>query len=291
MSALGKVQHDFRDAVLNDEESAVAALILGDGLTPAERLAVYRNNVMASLTAALKETFPVICRLVDERFFDYAAHEFIKSQPPRQPCLAAYGVGFPAFLATFPPCAELVYLPDTAQLEWLMHEAATAADAAPLAPSALQGIAPEDTTHLVLRLHPSIGLLASPWPIERIWRENQATAEGDGPIDIGSGGVRLEVRRHGADVVYRQLAPATFAFRSALRRGETLERAFELAGAEAEANPDDARPTPTQQVPKKIAPKVSASESGDRSGGFDLTAAFSDLFRDEAVVGFSLASP
>src|SRR5208282_4074331 len=164
-----------------------------------------------------------------------------------------------------------------------------AADAALLAPSALQGIAPEDTGHLVLRLHPSIGLLASPWPIERIWRENQAGAEGDGPIDIGSGGVRIEVRRHGADVVYRELAPATFAFRSAVRRGEPLERAFELA--EADANPDDTRPAPTQDTPKKSAPKEIASESRDRSGSFDLTAALPDLFRDEAVVGFSLASP
>ncbi|HYB10833.1 MAG TPA: DNA-binding domain-containing protein [Alphaproteobacteria bacterium] len=260
MSTLGKVQRNFRDAILNDAEDGIAGLILDDGLTPAERLAVYRNNVMASLTAALKETFPVICRLVDERFFDYAAHEFIRSRPPQQPCLTTYGADFPAFLGKFPPCVELVYLADTARLEWLMHEAATAAEAAPLAPSALGAFAPEDTGRLVFHLHPSIRHLASPWPIDRIWRENQADAEGEGSIDIGAGGVRLELRRRGMDVVYRRLAPASFAFRRALARGETLERAFELASGE------------------------------DGTPPFDLAAALAELFRDEAVVGLAIAS-
>ena len=184
MPSLAEIQRNFRRAILEGAEDSVAAFVLEDGLTAADRLAVYRNNVVASLTRVLKETFPVICRLVDERFFDYAAHEFIKLHPPRQPCLLEYGAAFPDFLAAFPPCAGLVYLADTARLEWLMSEAATAADAAPLPLNALKGISAEDIPRLTFGFHPSIRYLASPWPIDRIWRINRPGVESEETIDL-----------------------------------------------------------------------------------------------------------
>ena len=70
MLALRDLQTAFRQALLEDDKTAAAALgvEIADGeLSASERLAVYRNNIFASLTDALKETFPVICRLVDER--------------------------------------------------------------------------------------------------------------------------------------------------------------------------------------------------------------------------------
>ena len=42
------------------------------GIAPERRIQVYRNNRLITLGEALKATFPVVCRLVDERFFDYA---------------------------------------------------------------------------------------------------------------------------------------------------------------------------------------------------------------------------
>ena len=255
MLPLRDVQAAFRRALLGPDEAALLALVDGG----AARLAVHRNNLFMSLGDVLRDAFPAVCRLVDERFFAYAAHEFIRCHPPDRAVLAEYGGGFADFLAAFAPCRDFPYLADVARLEWLMYAAAGAADAAPLNAAALASFAPESTPLLRLALHPALGLLASPWPVDRIWRANRrdATAD-DAPIDLAAGGVRLEVSRVGTEVVMRPLDPAAFAFRAALSRGGTLEAAATAAlGVDA---------------------------------GFDLGAALGELFRDGAVTGVALSS-
>jgi hypothetical protein len=257
MLALHDLQTAFAGALLADDAGPLAALIAADGLTAEERLDVYRNNVFASLTAVLRDTFPAVCRLVDERFFAYAANEFIRHSPPRRAVLAEYGVQFATFLAGFAPASELVYLPDVARLEWLMASAANAADAKPVAAAVLAPIPAEETPRLILRFHPALGYIASPWPIDRIWRANRRGTDGGEGIDLAAGGVRLEVNRSGGDVMLRVLDPAGFAFRAALAGGARLEQAAVLALA--------------------------------ADAGFDLAQDFSALFRDGAVVDVTVA--
>lgn len=233
MLALRDLQAAFRRALLEDDEGASDRLRHSmNGGHANERIAVYRNNVFASLTEALRETFPVVRRLVDERFFGYAAHEFVAAHPPARPSLAEYGGAFAGFLATFPPCRALVYLPDVARFEWLMNEAATAPEEEPLPSTALSGIALEDAALLVFRLHPAYRYLVSPWPVDRIWRANQPDAAGE-TIDLNSGGVHLEISRHGDTVVFRTVDEAEFTFRRALSErtclGEALEEALAAA--------------------------------------------------------------
>jgi hypothetical protein len=259
MQTLRDLQRGFRRALLERDEAALDQLILEDGLPTAERLAVYRNNVVSSLTTALKDVFPAVCRLVDERFFDYAAHAFLTARPPERPCLAEYGAGFADFLAGFPPCRELVYLPDVARLEWLIHAAAHAADAVPATPTALHGFAPGDTPRLTFRFQPSLALIASPWPIDRIWGANKPDGVAEEAIDIDAGGATLEVRRRDSEIAVRALPAANFAFRRVLHGGGQLEAAAEAAFAE--------------------------------DGDFDLARALVELFSDGLVLGVVLAPP
>jgi hypothetical protein len=115
MPPLREMQAAFGDALLGGPVEPAVAYILGDGLTPEARVDIYRHHVFATLTAALQATFPVVCRLVHERFFGYAADEYIRAHPPTGPCLFQYGSSFPAFLAGFEPCRPLPYLPDVAR--------------------------------------------------------------------------------------------------------------------------------------------------------------------------------
>src|SRR5258707_11251683 len=110
---------------------------------------------------------------------------------------------------------------------------------------------------LVYRTVPACGFLASPWPVDRIWRLNRPGAQGDETVDLAAGGVHIEVGRCGPDVVFRALDAATFAFRQAIAGGATLDAATATAFAA------DAR--------------------------FDLGAAVPHLFRGGAVVPFTLA--
>src|SRR5262245_5599191 len=98
MLALTDLQRTLRRALLEQNERALRELdleIASGNLTVHERVGVYRNNVIASLTEALRETFPVVHRLVGEHFFDFAASEFVGSHPPSHPVLSEYGDAFP----------------------------------------------------------------------------------------------------------------------------------------------------------------------------------------------------
>jgi len=230
MTSLHELQRDIRAALLGSDDTAAATLVAADGLAPEARLQIYRHHVFTTLTAALQAVFPVVCRLVDERFFGYAADQYIRVEPPSGPCLFEYGATFPEFLAAFPPCHELPYLGDVARLEWAMHRALHAPDAVPLGPDALRSVAPEAAGDLVFTLDASLSLLASGWPIDAIWRANQPGAAEEGTtVNLRADGVALEVRRHGDDVASRVIASAVHAFRRALTDGRPLAVATEDA--------------------------------------------------------------
>jgi hypothetical protein len=230
MLALRDLQTALRRALLEedfDSSYALGAEIADGDFSARERLAVYRNNIFASLTDALRETFPVICRLVDERFFSYAAHEFIASHPPKRPSLTEYGGAFPDFLASFPPCGELSYLADVARFEWLMNVAAHATEAKTVSADCLAGVDPQDAVRLAFTLHPSYGYLSSHWPVDHIWRANSPGPCNDAVIDLASGGVHLEVSRKDGDVIFRALDDSAFSFRQALAMGACFGEAIE----------------------------------------------------------------
>lgn len=258
MPSLAETQARFAHALLDPGVADVDAMVAGDGLAPAARLAIYRHHHVTSLTAALQTTFPVVHRLVGDGFFRYVAHEFISVHPPVRPCLFEYGEALAGFLETFPACAGVPYLPDVARLEWAVNRAVHADDAVPLGLGRLRSLDPADLDGLTLRFEPSVALLASPWPVDAIWRANQPDADPDAVVDATAGPVALEVRRLDDDVVIRRLDPAHHAFRRRLMAGDGL------AAAAATAMAHDT--------------------------GFDLGRALRALFDDNVLSGFLVMS-
>jgi hypothetical protein len=237
---LRELQAAIGEAVLGRSDERAAAAVAEDGVPAAARLAIYRHHALAALTDVLHATYPVVCRLVDERFFAYAGDRYIRRHPPTSPCLFEYGETFADFLASFPPCRHLPYLPDVARLEWAMNVARHADDVRPLDHHMLQRLDRCATPGLAFTFVPSLTSLESTWPIDTIWRANQPDAA-EAFIDLTAGRTTLEVWRTGDDVVFRVLAPATWAFRQELIRGRrlvdaatcalTLEPSFDLDGA------------------------------------------------------------
>jgi hypothetical protein len=228
MLKLPDLQSDIGRAILEEEIEDIIAAIPGDGLSAASRLRIYRNHFLVTLTDALKVVFPVVHRLVDERFFAYAAHEFLREHPPSSRCLGEFGGAFPDFLAGFPPCAGLPYLGDVATLEWARSRAMQEDDPAPIAPSDLTDVTQDDRPRLQLALHPSLFLLRSSWSIDRIWAANQKDADGEIAEGI-TDPVTLAVHRAGAGILHRRLFAADFAFLQSLAAGGSLWKATELA--------------------------------------------------------------
>jgi hypothetical protein len=227
ISTLLELQMRLRRAVLGGDTGEIVAAIQGDGLDPAARVGIYRHHAFTTLGDALQTTFPVVCRLVDKRFFAYAAHEYLRQHPPHSRCLVEYGADFADFLARFTPCEKLPYLADVARFEWALNLAATVGEAAPLHAETLAAIPPGKAPYVALRLQPSLSYFASPWPIDTIWQANQADEVP--PVDLASGGASLEIRRVGEAVSWRRLDLGTFAFRTALADGLVLAAAMSVA--------------------------------------------------------------
>jgi hypothetical protein len=220
MPTLHDLQSEFRRFLTGEASEQLLQIVDGVGLSPASRLGIYRNNTVSTLTTALKATFPVVCRLVHDRFFDYAAHAFIRDNLPASPCLVEYGGNFPAFLAGFPPAASLGYLADVAGLEWAINQVLRAPRHQVCIPISSLLAAEGDPAQFRLRITACSEYVASPHPIHRIWLLNRP---GLAPVEIvlDQPGEWLEVR--GTDQLQiTKLFPAVWTFRSQIASGATL---------------------------------------------------------------------
>lgn len=230
MYGLRELQEAFGRAVLDPASAAaLARVVLGGEIGVARRLQVYRNNVFASLRGALEAVYPVVARLVGDDFFRFAAHDYARAVPSASGDIHDFGAEFPEFLGGLPQAQGLPYLSDVARLEWAYHRVFHAADHAPLDPRGLTAVPPERWGDLRLRLHPASRLLASPYPVLRIWEVNQPGFPGEPSVDLGAGASWVLVVRPSETVEVRSLRPGEFALLAALAGDETLLAAVERA--------------------------------------------------------------
>lgn len=165
----------FCHALLDPEQPVPEELVSWTGADAGQRFNVYRNNVVVSLIEALASTFDVTQQQVGRRFFRALAREYVPEHLPDSPVLALYGATFPDFIARFPPLAQLPWLADLARLEWLRVRAYHAADAVPLSSAQIlaRGAAPQRLLNARVQLHPSLGLLDSPYAVASLWAAHQ----------------------------------------------------------------------------------------------------------------------
>lgn len=174
-------QEAFAAALLGHRAAVPAGLLRRSGGARLPlRLAVHRNNVMASLTRTLAEAFPVLHQLVGDDFFFATAREFVAAQPPHTPVLVEYGDTFATWLEAFAPAAGLPYLPDMARLERARVRATHAADRVPLGAAALAArltprllADPACAQGLRFTLHPSLSVIRSPHAVVSLWAAHQ----------------------------------------------------------------------------------------------------------------------
>ncbi len=220
-------QRDFAAALFDAGRAPPAGLQVWNGSDPARRFAVYRNNVVVSLTQALADTFPVVKQLVGDDFFAAMTGVYLREQAPRSPVLAHWGDGFADWLAGFAPARALPYLADMARLERARVAAWQAADASPLPEPALRERLADAATLPLARLvlHPSCRVLRSPFDVHALWAAHQQ--DGDWPaIDIDRPSAMLVLRDSADDVLVIGIDEPAAAFIGALGAGATFAQAL-----------------------------------------------------------------
>jgi hypothetical protein len=241
MPPLSELQAGLRHAIRTGDARPALTVIDGRGLPAQVRLQIHRNHHYVSLSATLAATYPVVERLLGDHCFGGLAREFILLAPPASPRLVEYGASFPSYLAAVPTLMGLPYLPDVARLEWAINEARHAPDCPRLPAEALAHLQDSCFSDVVFTLQASCRLLASPYPVDRIWRANQPDTDPAAEITLDQCGTRLLVHRDGDDdAVWCRLSVGEFAFLAALAEGLSLGRAWNRAAA-AEAAFDGSR--------------------------------------------------
>lgn len=230
MTTLFDLQNSFIQALINDDcISGLAAHIHENNLTAKQRIQIYRNNYMITLTGALKNIFPVILRLVGENFFNATVKEFVDKKFHTNGNLNEFGESFPTFLVNFIPAKALPYLPAVADFEWVCHTAYYAMDYLPLDLSRLKAISKEKYGLIKFKLHPSHRLLEYQFPILDIWQMCQGSTAPESTIDLSAGEQKLLVIRSGLTVHMLQLSTGEFALLSAFSRESEFAEACLLA--------------------------------------------------------------
>ena len=255
--SLLELQRSFGTALVDaGQPERIVPLVRGEPRIAVERLAVYRGNVAGNTARALANAYPIVRKILGEEFFDGLAREYARAHPSTSGDLNDYGSQLAEFVAGFAHTQDLPYLPDVARMEWLAHRAYYAADAAPLDPARLAAVPEADYAKLRPVLAPACGLLASRWPLARIWTVHQGDYAGAFEGDLDSGPDRILVHRPRWRAIVEPIRPGEYRFLGCALGGDSLGHALAAALAE----------DPEFDLPAALARWVAAGVIVDLSG-------------------------
>jgi hypothetical protein len=198
------------------------------GADPRGRLGIHARHYAASLIAALCDKFPATSWLVGADVVAAAAREYIRAHPPSTPCIAEYGGGFPDFLSSFGRAAAIPYLKSFADLERAVADASIAIDLPALNWSEVANIGAEPLLDLNVALQPGLRYLHSKWGVDELLTMYLEDSQPEKYV-MSAVDTFVEVRGVRGTLSIARIDPATFAFRLALRSGDSIATAADRA--------------------------------------------------------------
>ena len=222
-------QRELAARLLDPSAGALPDVTGARGCSAANRLDIYRNNVVVSLIGALAAIYPAIKEILGDDLFRALARDHVRSTPPATPLLFEYGRDFPGFLDEHAAFHGHPWLGDVARLERAWLDAYHAADAAPLSPAVLAGVPAERLMELRFVAHPAASILESPFPALGIFvaaREERGSIPGD--LSVAEDAL---ITRPLFEVEVRHLPAGGLVFLRNLLAGNTLGYAARQAFA------------------------------------------------------------
>jgi uncharacterized protein (UPF0276 family) len=221
--ALASLQQAFGAALSDpDRLAALAPELKGDP----GRLGIYRGNLTSAWRRALASSYPVLRRLLGAERFGSLARAYGRACPAQDPDLNRFGAGLADLIEGEGPA----WLPDLARLEWAVHAAWYAPDAAADADprAVLASLSPQQFEASRAILHPSLRLHASGWAMAAFWLAQQDEGAAASAEPAPGAGHALILRARWQTAV-REIGAAEYAALARLANGESFGAAFDAA--------------------------------------------------------------
>ncbi|NVD08122.1 DUF2063 domain-containing protein [Vibrio sp. JPW-9-11-11] len=179
--SLAQLQSNF-NAALHYQANAEQCDIVSDAFSAEERLQIYRNNFIISLSEVLQATYPMLLALWGEECFAQVARQHVLHHPLTSGDVSHYGNHFSDTINQFPALVDAApYSPDVARFEWVMDQSVQQYNHSPtlngLRPlEGLSQISTAEHCQIKVHLHPSVMGFASSYALFSL---RQAIQEND----------------------------------------------------------------------------------------------------------------
>lgn len=243
MSALANYQEQFISSLVSQPSADLLAQVATHSDTASDeaalRMAVYQNNYAHSLREALKDSYPVVLRLIGVDFFHALAMEFIQSNPPQQASLQSYGLGFIKFISDHEQCQQLPFLADIAQIEYLYIQCFHGPEQEAINLNHLIAEREDDLPNVVFGAHPNVYLVSSDYPSLDIWYANLEDEVTEINLDECVPSRILIYRNDELQVETVQLNDMAYTFCDKLVAGQSISEAWQNLQTALDSSLDD----------------------------------------------------
>lgn len=186
-------------------------------------LAVYRANLRATATQALKITFPTVTDLIGEELLGYAAELLLSQHPPHHGDWARWGEQLPDILVDMEAVKAYPFVAPCARLDYHCHQLIRLDDTMPdhNSFSLLEAYEPDQ---LMLGLTPGLLLMKSEFPIAAIRKAHQLSCAEETKQAIQTALLNSEEQYHfacfrdGSEIRIEALTEDDFKFTLALQQ-------------------------------------------------------------------------
>lgn len=153
------------------------------GMSPADRLDVYREQFWLRHVPSLEEDFPTLSWAVGgPSRFQVLATEYLSACPPRTWDLQRLGEFLPAHVAHHPRWQDDILVRDAARLDWAFMEAFDAPDAAPFDPRSLAAVTEDAWALATVVFHPSVRALSFAYAVHELRRSLKGDSAPQRPL-------------------------------------------------------------------------------------------------------------
>ncbi|WP_087024680.1 DNA-binding domain-containing protein [Thaumasiovibrio subtropicus] len=122
--SLQQLQTAFSESQHYREQPLLGAAVKAGQFTTEQRLQIYRNNFIISLSDVLEATYPICKAIVGDDCFQQLARQHVLSEPLTEGDVSHYGEGFDRSIRAVNSVHDAVpYLAALAELEWQIDRA------------------------------------------------------------------------------------------------------------------------------------------------------------------------